>query len=250
MDGERESGQRKLFRRRASTRRPLWQELPLLIVIVGVLSTLLVGFVGRPYVIPSQSMDPTLHGCAGCVGDRIYVEKITYHDRDPLPGDVVVFAGPPSWNDTYTSIRSRNTAVRLAQDVLSYTGLVPPDENTVVKRVIAIGGQTVQCCDPQGRVQVNGVALDEPYVAKDYPWSPDRPNLVYPRGRIFGPVIVPDGHLWVMGDNRNESRDSRAHVRDEFGGAVPLANVRGRAVFRIWPPTRIGPVRSQDPRGS
>lgn len=244
-----EAGRRKLFRRRKSTRRPLWQELPMMVVIVAVLSTLLVGFVGRPYVIPSQSMDPTLHGCDGCIGDRIYVEKITYHDRVPRPGDVVVFAGPPSWNDTYRSIRSENTAVRILQNALSYTGLVPPDENTVVKRVIAVGGQTVQCCDPQGRILVNGNPLDEPYVVNDYAWSTDRPNLVYPRGRVFGPVVVPEGNLWVMGDNRDQSRDSRAHVRDEFGGTVPLGNVRGRAVFKIWPPTRIGPVDLRDPQG-
>ncbi|WP_446226269.1 signal peptidase I [Nocardia sp. IBHARD005] len=223
--------------------RPFWQELPILIVIAAVIAALMVTFVGRPYVIPSQSMEDTL-----LIGDRIYVQKITYYGSDPAPGDVVVFVGPTSWNDHYKSVRSDNSAVRGLQNFLSYFGLVPPDENDLVKRVIAVGGQTVQCCDAQGRVMVDGKPLDEPYIKKDHPWYTDRPNAVYPAGRVFGPVVVPAGHMWMMGDNRNESRDSRAHVSDELQGTVPFDNVRGKTVFKIWPPSRLGPVRSQDPQ--
>ncbi|WP_280480531.1 signal peptidase I [Nocardia cyriacigeorgica] len=234
--------------RKDKKQRPFWQELPILLVIAAVIAALMVTFVGRPYVIPSQSMEPTLHGCAGCTGDRIYVQKLSYYWGEPQPGDVVVFVGPDSWNTHYRSIRSDNPVVRGVQNFFSFFGLVPPDENDLVKRVIAVGGQTVECCDAQGRVMVDGKPLDEPYVEDDFPWVPGDKNASYPVGRVFGPVTVPEGHLWVMGDNRNESADSRAHVGDELQGTVPVDNVRGKAVFKIWPPGRIGPVRAQDPQ--
>ncbi|MFD3506862.1 signal peptidase I [Nocardia sp. NPDC058666] len=236
-----DEGGRRRKKRGDKKQRPFWQELPILVVIAAVIAALMVTFVGRPYVIPSQSMENTLQ-----IGDRIYVQKISYYGSEPGPGDVVVFVGPPSWNGHYKSVRSDNAAVRGVQNFLSYFGLVPPDENDLVKRVIAVGGQTVQCCDKQGRVMVDGKPLDEPYIKKDYPWSADRPNAVYPAGRMFGPVKVPEGHLWVMGDNRNESADSRAHVSDDLQGTVPVDNVRGKTVFKIWPPSRIGPVKTQN----
>ncbi|MEV6429597.1 signal peptidase I [Nocardia sp. NPDC051463] len=236
------SGRRRGKRRVKKKQRPFWQELPILIVIAAVIAALTVSFVGRPYVIPSESMEPTLHGCSGCTGDRIYVEKLSYYWGDPTPGDVVVFVGPPSWNDRYQSIRSGNAVVRGVQNFFSFFGLVPPDENDLVKRVIAVGGQTVQCCDAQGRILVDGKPLDEPYVKSDFAWVPGQQNATYPSGRVFGPIKVPDGNVWVMGDNRNHSRDSRAHVADELQGTVPVDNIRGKAVFKIWPPSRIGPV--------
>ncbi|MFE7801151.1 signal peptidase I [Nocardia sp. NPDC057440] len=242
------SGRRRGKRRAKKKQRPFWQELPILIVIAAVIAALTVSFVGRPYVIPSESMEPTLHGCSGCTGDRIYVEKLSYYWGDPTPGDVVVFVGPPSWNTRYQSIRSGNTVVRGVQNFFSFFGLVPPDENDLVKRVIAVGGQTVQCCDAQGRILVDGKPLDEPYVKSDFAWVPGQQNATYPSGRVFGPIKVPDGNVWVMGDNRNHSSDSRAHVADELQGTVPVDNIRGKAVFKIWPPGRIGPVRAEDPQ--
>ncbi|MFD3704610.1 signal peptidase I [Nocardia sp. NPDC058658] len=236
-----DDGGRRRKKRGDKKQRPFWQELPILVVIAAVIAALMVTFVGRPYVIPSQSMENTL-----LIGDRIYVQKISYYGSEPGPGDVVVFVGPPSWNGHYKSVRSDNSVVRGIQNFLSYFGLVPPDENDLVKRVIAVGGQTVQCCDPQGRVMVDGKPLDEPYIKKDYPWYTDRPNAVYPAGRVFGPVKVPEGNLWVMGDNRNESADSRAHVSDDLQGTVPGDNVRGKTVFKIWPPNRMGPVKTQN----
>ncbi len=230
--------------------RPFWQELPMLVGFAAIIVALLVTFIGRPYVIPSQSMEPTLHGCAGCTGDRIYVQKLSYYFGDPKPGDVVVFVGPTDdWNKHYKSIRSSNTLVRGLQNGLSFFGLVPPDENDLVKRVIATGGQKVECCDAQGRILVDGKPLDEPYVVHNNPFDPARPDVPFNAGgRAFGPVTVPDGNLWVMGDNRAESADSRYHMKDELQGTVPVDDVRGKAVFKIWPPGRIGPVRSQDPQ--
>ncbi|MFE6858891.1 signal peptidase I [Nocardia sp. NPDC057668] len=242
--------------------RPFWQELPMLIGIAAVITALVVTFIGRPYVIPSQSMEPTLHGCAGCTGDRIYVQKLSYYFSDPKPGDVVVFVGPTdSWNRHYRSIRSTNTAVRGVQNFLSFFGLVPPDENDLVKRVIATGGQTVKCCDEQGRILVlddepgaTWQPLDEPYIQtsnpdRNNPFNPERPDIPFNAGgRAFGPVKVPAGNLWVMGDNRRESADSRYHMDDEYQGTVPISDVRGKAVFKIWPLGRIGFVRSEDPQ--
>ncbi|WP_433716637.1 signal peptidase I [Nocardia sp. CA-084685] len=238
-----DEGVSRRSRRSKRKQRPFWQELPVLIVIAAVIAALMVSFVGRPYVIPSQSMEETL-----LIGDRIYVEKPSYYWGEPQPGDVVVFVGPPSWNTRYQSIRSSNVVVRGVQNFFSFFGLVPPDENDLVKRVIAVGGQTVQCCDAQGRVMVDGKPLDEPYALNDYPWYPGQQNATYPAGRVFGPVKVPEGNLWVMGDNRNQSADSRAHVSDNLQGTVPIDNVRGKTVFKIWPPTRIGPVKTQDPQ--
>ena len=105
----------------------------------------------------------TLHGCNGCVGDRIMVDKLTYDFSSPQPGDVIVFKGPPNWNIGYKSIRSDNTAVRWMQNALSFVGFVPPDENDLVKRIIAVGGQTVECRANTG-LTVDGKPLSEPYL--------------------------------------------------------------------------------------
>ncbi|MFI6867142.1 signal peptidase I [Nocardia sp. NPDC050406] len=248
-DDEQPGGAASAKGKKQKKQRPFWQELPMLIGIAAVIAALVVTFIGRPYVIPSQSMEPTLHGRNG-TGDRIYVQKLSYYFGDPKPGDVVVFVGPTDdWNKSYRSIRSQNTAVRGVQNFLSIFGLVPPDENDLVKRVIATGGQTVQCCDEQGRILVDGKPLDEPYVKFNNPFDPARPDIPFNAGgRAFGPVKVPDGNLWVMGDNRAESADSRYHMRDELQGTVPVDDVRGKAVFKIWPPNRWGPIRSEDPQ--
>jgi len=180
--------------------RSFLRELPVLIGVALVLSIVLQAFVFRVFLIPSESMEPTLHGCAGCTGDRIVVEKIGYRFGDPEPGDVVVFKGPDSWNTKYVSNRSDNVVIRGIQEVGSWVGLVPPDENDLVKRVIATGGQTVECCDDQGRVLVDGKPLNEPYIKMDFPFTPGTQtcDTEVKSGRCFGPITVPEGHVWVM----------------------------------------------------
>lgn len=243
-----------------------------LISFALLLYYLVLTFVARPYLIPSESMEPTLHGCHGCVGDRILVEKVSYacvpftHRRrclgSPQPGDVVVFRGPPSWNVGYKSIRSTNTALRWVQNTLSVVGFVPPDENDLVKRVIAVGGQTVQCRNDTG-VTVDGKHLDEPYLDPSVLMVDP---AVYPcLGPEFGPVTVPAGRLWVMGDNRTHSADSRAHCDttgaqtdplhrvlcngpDAAAGTVPVVNVIGKTRLIAWPPSRWGLVRAINPQ--
>ncbi|MCJ0904836.1 signal peptidase I [Rhodococcus sp. ARC_M6] len=232
--------------------RSFFRELPILIGVALVLSIVLQAFVFRVFLIPSESMEPTLHGCTGCTGDRIVVEKIGYRFGDPEPGDVIVFKGPDSWNTRYTSNRSDNTVKRGLQEVGSWVGLVPPDENDLVKRVIATGGQTVECCDEQGRVMVDGKPLDEPYVKMDFPFTPGVQDCTtaVKSGRCFAPVTVPEGHVWVMGDNRSNSADSRAHVQDELQGTIPLDNVIGQARFIVLPPSRMGSISSPNPQGN
>jgi signal peptidase I len=242
-----------------STKRAALRETGLLGVIALGLYFIMLHFVARPYLIPSESMEPTLHGCSGCVGDRIMVDKLTFHFSTPHPGDVIVFKGPPAWNVGYKSIRSHDAAIRGLQNTLSVIGFVPPDENDLVKRVIAVGGQTVQCRNTTG-LTVNGVRLKEPYLD---PATLNADPSVYPcLGPEFGPINVPQGRLWMMGDNRTHSADSRAHCTstpgdamngllctgDPTAGTVPVSNVIGKARFIVWPPGRWGSVRSVNPQ--
>jgi signal peptidase I len=236
------------------------REAAILVTIAVVLYYVVLTFVARPYLIPSESMEPTLHGCNGCVGDRIMVDKLTYRFSSPEPGDVVVFKGPPNWNVGYKSIRSDNPPVRLLQNALSFIGLVPPDENDLVKRVIAVGGQTVECRVTTG-LTVDGKRLNEPYLNPTTMNVPD-PSIYPCLGNEFGPVKVPEGKIWVMGDNRTHSADSRAHCSnnpadaqrgllctgDPEAGTIPVANVIGKARFIAWPPSRWGGVGSVNPQ--
>ncbi|MFV0494665.1 signal peptidase I [Mycobacterium sp.] len=231
-------------------RRSTLRELGLLVGIATFIYWVVLTFIARPYLIPSESMEPTLHGCSTCVGDRILVDKLTYRFSSPEPGDVVVFKGPPSWNVGYKSIRSPHTALRWLQNVLSFVGFVPPDENDLVKRVIAVGGQTVQCRTETG-FTVDGEPVAEPYLN---PATMMADPAVYPcLGVQFGPVVVPEGRLWVMGDNRTHSADSRAHcpmlcTGDPTEGTVPVDNVIGKARFIVWPPSRWGAIDSVNPQ--
>lgn len=235
------------------------REIAVLTATAVLLYYVMLTFVMRPYLIPSESMEPTLHGCSTCVGDRILVDKVSYRFSEPQPGDVIVFKGPPAWNIGYKSIRSKNTALRWVQNSLSFVGFVPPDENDLVKRVVAVGGQTVECRAGTG-LTVDGKRLQEPYLD---PTTMMADSAMYPcLGSDFGPVAVPVGRLWVMGDNRTHSADSRAHCTslpmdalrgvlctgDPMSGTVPVANVIGKARFIVWPPPRWGVVRAIDPQ--
>lgn len=233
------------------------------VIIVGcvlLLTWLLQTFVGRQYVIPSESMENTLHGCSGCTNDRIVIDKFSYRFGDPKPGDVVVFRAPTeSWDGAWLSPRSSNKVVSSIQDGLSWFGFAPPDENDLVKRVIATGGQTVECRNAEGvGVKVNGKPLKEPYIDKQLQAqdvaagnagasNPDG-SLDSCYGPDFGPIKVPDGNVWVMGDNRANSADSRFHMEDEFHGTVPVSDIRGKVRVIIYPFSRIGGVGSINPQ--
>jgi signal peptidase I len=220
-----------------------WKELPILIGIALVLTFLIQTFVARVYVIPSGSMEQTLNGCTGCTGDRILVDRLTYDFTDISPGNVIVFKGPPGWSESEFNVKeSNNVVVRWVRQFGSSIGIGAPPEYDLVKRVIAVGGQTVQCCDPQNRVLVDGKPLNEPYIY----WMPGLP----PRQEPFAPVTVPKGDLWVMGDNRNNSSDSRFQAGGGIHGVVPESDVIGIARVIIWPPGRWGGIGESNPQTS
>jgi signal peptidase I len=221
-------------------RRPaFWRELPMLVVVALLLTFLIQTFLAKVYVIPSGSMETTLHGCPGCNNDRVLVDKISYRFSDPQPGDVVVFRGPDSWSSEVSVEPPSNALVAGLQQLGSLVGIAPPDEKDFVKRVIAVGGQTVQCCDSRNRLLVDGQPLDEPYVYY-------LPEAGPPRQEPFGPVVVPQGQLWMMGDSRNNSSDSR--VPDH--GPVPVENVIGKARLIVLPVDRFGVIESVNPHGT
>jgi signal peptidase I len=205
------------------------KELPVLLVVAFGLALLIKTFLVQAFFIPSGSMEKTLHGCSGCSGDRVLVNKLSKHFHDPKQGDVVVFRGPESWAPEAQYAQPTNVVQRAFRAIGSAIGVAPAGEKDFVKRVIAVGGQTVECCDGNGRVLVDGTALDEPYV---YISDPEY------RPAPFGPVKVPEGRLWMMGDHRNESADSRFHIADPDQGTISVDDVIGKAFVIVWPPSR------------
>ncbi|WP_372495468.1 signal peptidase I [Actinokineospora globicatena] len=220
-------------------KRPFWVELPILIGVALVLTIVIQSFIARVFVIPSESMEQTLHGCNGCEGDRILVDRVVYYFRDPEPGDVVVFKRPDTWDADGPVTRSGNAFVAWMQDFGSQFGLAEPSNEDVVKRVIAVGGQTVECCDAQQHVLVDGRPLDEPYINRSY-GDEDQ--------RKFDKITIPAGMLWVMGDNRNASADSRIQGGGGSNGFVPVDNVIGKARYIILPPSRWRGVGDHNPQ--
>ena len=194
-----------------------------------MLALLINTFLVKAFFIPSGSMEQTLHGCPGCSGDRVLVNKVVYRLHDPRPRRHRRVQGPGVLGAGDRADRPGNAVQRALRAVAGTFGVATPGEKDFVKRVIAVGGQTVQCCDESGRVTVDGRPLTEPYVYSTDPKFDEQP---------FGPVTVPAGYLWVMGDHRDESADSRAHINDATQGTVPVDNVIGKAFVIIWPVSR------------
>ena len=227
-------------------RKAPWWELPALIALAIVIAILVKTFVIQPFYIPSDSMEKTLHGCPGCSGDRILVNKPIYDFRDPEPGDIVVFHAPPGWDNEPTTHPPGNAIVRWIRGFGQLVGFVPPDGEVLVKRVIATGGQTVKGVNGTVEISENGPGgpyrkLHEPYVYISSTGSDEH--------KSFGPVTVPKGRLWVMGDHRNDSEDSRFHCGPDASDAptgacdpttstVPVDDVIGKAFVIAWPPSR------------
>ncbi|MEU0473984.1 signal peptidase I [Streptomyces olivaceus] len=209
----------------AKKQRSFWKELPILIGIALVLALLIKTFLVQAFSIPSSSMENTLQ-----IGDRVLVDKLTpWFGSEPDRGEVVVFHDPDAW------LAGEPTPDPNAlQTVLSWIGLMPSaDEKDLIKRVIGVGGDTVEC-NKTGPLKVNGKALNEPYVyAGNTPCSEDE------QGGQFK-VTVPEGKIWVMGDHRQNSRDSRYNQSDKNGGMVPVDEVVGRAIVVAWPMNRWG----------
>jgi signal peptidase I len=214
----------------------LLRELPVLLLVAFVLALIVKTFFVQAFFIPSGSMEQTLHGCPGCTGDRVLVNKVPYWFGEPEPGDVVVFKGPDTWSPEVTVAEPSNWFTGGLLWLGRTVGVAPPGEDDFVKRVIATEGQTVECCDAEGRVLVDGQPLDEPYIFENNPIDQ----------RAFTKVTVPEGRLWVMGDHRSASADSREHVGDRYSGTVGVDDVIGKAALIVWPLDRFGVLDSPD----
>jgi signal peptidase I len=216
---------------RSRRRRSFWRELPVLIVVALAIALVIKTFVVQAFYIPTGSMQNTLE-----IGDKVLVNKLVYHFRSIQPGDIIVFNGDGSWEPEPTSgPASSDPVVRLYDATLnplfhSITGLfgTAPGQEDFIKRVIGVPGDHVACCNAAGDVTVNGVALHE--TSYLFPGNP--PSLTR-----FS-VTVPPGRLWVMGDHRSISWDSRGHTQDPGGGTIPENMVIGRAFMIVWPPSR------------
>ncbi|WP_242907284.1 signal peptidase I [Actinomadura terrae] len=206
-----------------------WKELPVLVLVAVVLALLIKAFAVQAFYIPSGSMENTLQ-----IGDRVLVNKIVYHTRDVERGDIVVFDGMDSWDPEVAYSKPTNPVGRFFRWVGGAFG-VSPGEKDYIKRVVGIPGDRVKCCDAQGRVSVNGVPLDERQYLYTNPATHEQNR---PSDQAFDVTVQP-GTLWVMGDHRAFSSDSRAHLGDPGGGAIPKDRVIGRAFVVVWPLNRM-----------
>ncbi len=208
---------------RAEQRSGAWRgirEFVIIIVIALVVSAFVRAFLVQAFYVPSASMEMTL-----VPNDRIVASRITTRIAGIDRGEVVVFKDPGGWlpepPPPPAGLRGAITSA------LTFVGLLPSDSGSdLVKRVIGIGGDTVACCDTEGRIVLNGVPLDEDYIQG-------------PTDQVRFDVVVPPDSMFVMGDNRGDSRDSRYHL-DIDGGAVPVSSAVGRVVLIVWPFENLG----------
>ncbi len=210
--------------RTAGTDRLAWlKETVAVIAIALAISLVVKTFLIQAFYIPSSSMEDTL-----AINDRILVNKLVPGASELQRGDIVVFTDPGGWLADRPP--EPNVARRVLIDVLTFVGIMPHDAGEhLIKRVIGLPGDRVACCSVEGHLTVNGVGVAEPYL---------KPGVA--PSQFEFEVVVPANALWVMGDNRSNSADSRAHMGDPGGGFVPIDDVVGRAVLTMWPLDRLG----------
>lgn len=184
-------------------------ELPGLLLAALIVAVVIKTFVIQPFYIPSGSMIPTLE-----IDDRVMVSKVNGLVGDIERGEILVFENP------YRLEEEESVPEAVVRSVLEALGIRTSPYDDLVKRVVALGGEEIQIRD--SRVMIDGLALDEPYL---------QPGSTMPD---FGPQVIPEGHLFMMGDNRNQSSDGRVF------GPIPVEDVIGEAIIRIWPLGRLG----------
>lgn len=219
--------------------RSFLRELPFLVAIAFVLALLIKHFLLQAFYIPSGSMEQTLQ-----VGDRVLVNKVPYNWRGPHRGEIVVFNGLDNFDEGVTFSKPSNPIARVLRSISSTVGLGAPDEKDYIKRVIGVSGDHVMCCDEQGRVVVTPKGGSPHSLNESYIFENDTSDTRYfcdagtgrsncPPGAVG--VLVPKGRLWVMGDHRGNSSDSRFHLNDAHKGTVPEDKVVGRAFAVVYP---------------
>lgn len=211
------------------------RDVLVIILIAALVSFVVKTFVVRSFYIPSGSMERTL-----LVNDRILVDELTPRWAGYERGDVVVFKDPGGWLPPMPQEPARQPLVEAVDWVLTFVGLSATDsQDHLVKRVIGLPGDHVVCCNALGQVTINDAPIDE------------LSYLNLPQGDTAASnadfdVTVPENSIWVMGDNRDRSQDSRAHQELPGGGFVPLDNVVGRAFLTTWPLDRFGAIDTHD----
>jgi signal peptidase I len=208
----------------------LLKELPFLVVVALVASLLIKSFLVQFFYIPSGSMENTLQ-----VQDRVAVNKIPFISKSIDRGDVVVFRDPDNWLPEIVDYDT-NKYLSIVKSALVAVGVLPnPAKQYLVKRVIGVAGDRIVCCTKDDKLTINGVEVDEPYI-----FAGNKPS------EMTFDVTVPEGKIWVMGDHRGASADSRYHQEDINKGFIPISKVSGRVVAVIWPFKNISYVPKVD----
>lgn len=206
----------------------LLRELPILVVVALAVSLVIKSFLVQFFYIPSGSMENTLQ-----INDRVAVNKVPFISKSINRGDVVVFRDPDNWlPEPYTGDGNKYLA-KIKEGFVAVGVLPNPAKQYLVKRVIGVAGDKVECCAKSKKLMINGVEIDEPYIFAGNSPSDTKFN-----------VTVPEGKVWVMGDHRGASADSRFHQDDINQGMVPTSKVTGRVIGIIWPIKNLGIVSS------
>lgn len=218
-------------RRRGALR--FLRDVLIIIVVAALISFVLKTFVVRSFYIPSGSMENTL-----LVNDRILVDELTPRWSPYTHGEVVVFKDPGGWLPVQPKRPARPAIIEGFEWLLTEVGLSASDsKDHLVKRIIGLPGDHVVCCNEFGQITINGAPVDELSYLKLPTGDTQASNMPFD-------VLVPEGALWVLGDNRDRSQDSRSHENTPTHGFVPLENVVGRAFLTIWPLGRFGGIDS------
>ena len=209
----------------------LWKELPILFGVALLLALVIKTFAVQAYYIPSQSMQHTIEP-----GDRVLVNKLTpWFGWTPQRGQIVVFKDPGGWLDA-SQTKKDNAFIGAIKTTFTWVGLLPAgNEQDLIKRVAAVPGDVIECKGSGSPVTVNGVPLDE----HTYLFRNPSGQLDDPSQGPFGPITVQPHTVFVLGDHRSDSGDSRIHLEEKSQGLVPYGNVQGHAFVRIWPLTRM-----------
>lgn len=206
----------------------LLREFPILIIVALAVSIVIKTFLVQFFFIPSGSMENTLQ-----INDRVAVNKVPFIGKSIKRGDVVVFRDPDNWlPEPY--LGDQNKYLAMVKDAFVTVGILPnPTKQYLVKRVIGVAGDKVECCSKGKKLMINGAEIDEPYIFAGNTASDTNFN-----------VTVPAGKIWVMGDHRGASADSRFHQDDINNGMVPTSKITGKVVGIIWPIKNLGIVDS------